>query len=162
MLDPSSPELREVVERAIRVKIDVVVADLRETGGVDGHPGREALNYGHTMAHAIERGTSYSVRHGEAVALGMVYVAELARLTGHLDEPTAKRHETVLESVGLPTRFGELPFDDLLGRDARGQEDTWLVAAVRRAGRPGRAGRPLRTRRGRPAGGVRPPERGTR
>jgi 3-dehydroquinate synthase len=114
VLDPSSPELREVVERAIRVKIDVVVADLRETGGVDGHPGREALNYGHTMAHAIERGTAYSVRHGEAVALGMVYVAELARRSGHLDEATAKRHETVLESVGLPTRFGELPFDALL------------------------------------------------
>jgi 3-dehydroquinate synthase len=119
VLDPASPELREVVERAIRVKIDVVVADLKETGGVDGHPGREVLNYGHTMAHAIERGTSYAVRHGEAVALGMVYVAELARLTGHLDDATAKRHETVLDAVGLPTRLvdlhvPELTFDSLL------------------------------------------------
>ena len=52
-LDADSPVLRELVERAIRVKIDVVVADLRETGGADGHPGREVLNYGHTMAHAI-------------------------------------------------------------------------------------------------------------
>jgi 3-dehydroquinate synthase len=132
VLDPSTPELREVVERAIRVKIDVVVADLRETGGVDGHPGREVLNYGHTMAHAIERGTSYAVRHGEAVALGMVYVAELARLTGHLDEPTAKRHETVLEAVGLPTRFAELPFDTLLAamrvdKKTRGSQLRFLV-----------------------------------
>jgi 3-dehydroquinate synthase len=114
VLLPASSELREVVERAIRVKIEVVVADLKETGGVGGHPGREVLNYGHTMAHAIERGTSYAVRHGEAVALGMVYVAELARLTGHLDDATAKRHETVLDAVGLPTRFAELPFDSLL------------------------------------------------
>ena len=54
-LDAGSPVLRELVERAIRVKIDVVVGDLKETGGADGHPGREALNYGHTLAHAIER-----------------------------------------------------------------------------------------------------------
>ena len=53
---------------------------LRETGGADGHPGREVLNYGHTMGHAIERSARYSVRHGEAVSLGMVFVAELAAL----------------------------------------------------------------------------------
>ena len=53
-------------------------ATCKETGGADGHPGREVLNYGHTMAHAIERAEDYRVRHGEAVALGCVYVAELA------------------------------------------------------------------------------------
>ena len=83
------PQLREVIERAIQVKVDVVVGDLKETGGADGHPGREVLNYGHTMAHAVEKGTGYQVRHGEAVALGMVYVAELARLAGRLDDATA-------------------------------------------------------------------------
>ena len=77
-LEAGSPVLRELVERAIQVKIDVVVGDLRETGGTDGHPGREVLNYGHTMAHAIERVSSYTVPHGVAVALGCVYVAELA------------------------------------------------------------------------------------
>jgi 3-dehydroquinate synthase len=114
VLDPGSASLREVAERAIRVKVDVVVGDLKETGGADGHPGREVLNYGHTMAHAVEKGTGYQVRHGKAVALGMVYVAELARLTGHLDDETATRHATVLESVGLPTQFDQLPFEDLL------------------------------------------------
>ena len=99
------PVLRELVERAIRVKVDVVVGDLRETGGSDGHPGRESLNYGHTLAHAIERGTDYRTRHGEAVALGMVFVAEVARLTGHLDDETAARHTAVLSGVGLPTRL---------------------------------------------------------
>ena len=51
--------LRELVERAIRVKADVVAGDLKETGGADGHPGREVLNYGHTLAHAIERAEDY-------------------------------------------------------------------------------------------------------
>ena len=84
-LTATSAELRELVERAIRVKIDVVVDDLRETGGADGHPGREVLNYGHTLAHAIERTSDYAVRHGEAVAIGCVYVAELAARAGSLD-----------------------------------------------------------------------------
>ena len=107
------PVLRELVERAIQVKVDVVVGDLRETGGSDGHPGREALNYGHTLAHAIERGTDYRTRHGEAVALGMVFVAEVARLTGHLDAETAARHTAVLSGVGLPTRLTPGPDDRL-------------------------------------------------
>jgi 3-dehydroquinate synthase len=114
VLDPGSAQLREVIERAIQVKVDVVVGDLKETGGADGHPGREVLNYGHTMAHAVEKGTGYRIRHGEAVALGMVYVAELARLAGRLDDETARRHADVLGSVGLPTTFDELAFDDLL------------------------------------------------
>ncbi|KQT94531.1 3-dehydroquinate synthase [Marmoricola sp. Leaf446] len=112
-LDPASPALRELVERAVAVKVDVVVDDLRETGGRDGHPGREALNYGHTLAHAVERGTGYRVRHGEAVALGMVYVAELARRVGRLDDATADRHEAVLRSVGLPVRLADVDADDL-------------------------------------------------
>ncbi len=113
VLDPSSAALREVVERAIVVKAAVVAGDLRETGGADGHPGREVLNYGHTMAHAIEKSTGYAVRHGEAVALGMVYVAELARLAGVVDDELAARHERVLASVGLPVRWDGTSFDDL-------------------------------------------------
>jgi 3-dehydroquinate synthase len=111
--DPRSARLRELVERAVRVKIDVVVDDLEERGGSDGHPGREALNYGHTLAHAVEKGTGYRVRHGEAVALGMVFAAELARLAGRLDDETALRHAPVLESVGLPTRLADVGVSDL-------------------------------------------------
>jgi 3-dehydroquinate synthase len=113
-LEPRSAELRELVERAIAVKIAVVVDDLREVGGTSGHPGREVLNYGHTMAHAIEKATRYQVRHGEAVALGMVYVAELARLAGHLDDETAARHRSALAAVGLPTSYAGTPFEELL------------------------------------------------
>jgi 3-dehydroquinate synthase len=102
---PDSDLLRELIERSIRVKIDVVVADLRETGGTGGHPGREALNYGHTLGHAIERAERYQFRHGAAVSIGMVFVAELARLAGRLDEGTAERHRSVLELLGLPTSY---------------------------------------------------------
>jgi 3-dehydroquinate synthase len=105
-ITPGSPVLRELIERAIGVKIDVVVDDLKETGGVGGHPGRETLNYGHTLGHAIERVERYRYRHGAAVAIGMVFVAELARAAGRLDDATADRHKSILELVGLPTSYG--------------------------------------------------------
>jgi 3-dehydroquinate synthase len=101
---PGSALLRELIERAIRVKVDVVVGDLKETAAAGG-VGREALNYGHTLGHAIEKAEHYSFRHGAAVALGMTFVAELARLAGRLDDPTAQRHRSVLELVGLPTTY---------------------------------------------------------
>jgi 3-dehydroquinate synthase len=136
-LEPRSGELRELVERAIAVKIAVVQDDLEERGGVStgsttGGIGREVLNYGHTMAHAIEKATAYRVRHGEAVALGMVYVAELARLAGRLDDQTAARHETALASVGLPTRFAAAGFEELLGtmrvdKKSRGSQLRFVV-----------------------------------
>ena len=113
-LVPQSPELRELVERAIRVKAEVVSSDFKETGGSAGHPGREALNYGHTLGHAIERAEGYGIRHGEAISVGMVYVAELARLSGRLDDTTADRHRSVLESVGLPTTYSGATWADLL------------------------------------------------
>jgi 3-dehydroquinate synthase len=113
-LDPRSEAIAELVERSVRVKAEVVASDLRETGGSEGHPGREVLNYGHTLAHAIEKVSGYSVRHGEAVAIGMVYVAALARRAGRLDDETAARHTAVLASVGLPTTWSGAPFDDLL------------------------------------------------
>ena len=103
-----SPVLRELVERSIRVKAEVVSADLRETGGLVGsgtEPGREVLNYGHTLGHAIERVEGYHFRHGAAVAIGMVYAAELAGLAGLLDDDTVRRHRSVLGMVGLPTTY---------------------------------------------------------
>ncbi|HEY6934064.1 MAG TPA: 3-dehydroquinate synthase [Marmoricola sp.] len=134
--DPESPVLRELVERAIAVKAAVVAGDLWETAGAAGaadeHPGREVLNYGHTMGHAIERATSYAVRHGEAVALGMVYVAELARLAGRLDDDTAARHARTLAMVGLPTTFDGASWEELLAgmrvdKKARGRQLRFVV-----------------------------------
>ncbi len=81
------------------MKAAVVSADLREAGP------REMLNYGHTLGHAIERTEHYRIRHGEAVAIGMVYAAAVARLAGRLDAATADRHRRVLAAVGLPTSY---------------------------------------------------------
>ena len=131
-LTADSAELRELVERAIRVKIDVVVDDLRESGGPDGHPGREVLNYGHTLAHAIERTSDYSVRHGEAVAIGCVFVTELAARAGTLDRSVVDRHRAALSRVGLPTTYDAAPFEDLLAamkvdKKARGSQLRFVV-----------------------------------
>lgn len=110
---PGSPLLRELVARAVRVKAGVVADDLRETGSGTGRIGREVLNYGHTFGHAVEQVERYSFRHGAAVAIGMRYVAELARLSGRLDEQTADRHRHVLELVGLPTTYPSGRWDAL-------------------------------------------------
>ena len=96
---PDGPHTRELVERAVAVKAAVVGRDLTE------HGGREFLNYGHTLGHAIERVEDYRWRHGAAVAVGLVFAAELGRLAGRLDDATAGRHRSVLAAVGLPTSY---------------------------------------------------------
>jgi 3-dehydroquinate synthase len=96
---PEGPHTAELLERAIRVKAEVVSADLKESGL------REILNYGHTLGHAIEKNERYNWRHGAAVSIGMVFAAELGRLAGRLDDATADRHRSVLESVGLPLTY---------------------------------------------------------
>lgn len=107
-LDPAGPVLPELVRRAIAVKADVVGADLRESHR------REVLNYGHTLGHAIERREGYRWRHGNAVSVGLVFVAELARAAGRLDDATADRHRAVLASLGLPTRYVPGVLDELV------------------------------------------------
>jgi 3-dehydroquinate synthase len=97
--DPTGPATPELVERAIRVKAEVVSGDLKESGR------REILNYGHTLGHAIERNERYKWRHGAAVSVGMVFAAELGRLAGRLDDATADRHREILQAVGLPLTY---------------------------------------------------------
>jgi 3-dehydroquinate synthase len=96
---PAGPHTAELIERSIRVKAEVVTGDLKEAGR------REILNYGHTLGHAIEKNERYNWRHGAAVSVGMVFAAELGRIAGRLDDATADRHRTVLESVGLPLTY---------------------------------------------------------
>ncbi|MFD8985297.1 3-dehydroquinate synthase [Streptomyces sp. NPDC059564] len=96
---PAGPHTAELIVRSIQVKADVVSSDLKEAGL------REILNYGHTLAHAIEKNERYKWRHGAAVSVGMVFAAELGRLAGRLDDATADRHRAVLASVGLPLTY---------------------------------------------------------
>ena len=102
------PVTRELVERSIRIKADVVGQDLREAGL------REILNYGHTFGHAVEQVEGYRWRHGAAVSVGLVYAAELAALAGRLDASLVERHRALLTSLGLPTSYRQDRWDQLL------------------------------------------------
>lgn len=97
--DPASPEFRRCLELAIAAKARVTGEDLTEQGL------REILNYGHTLGHAIEHSERYQWRHGAAVSIGMVFAAELARLSGRLSDEVADRHRAILESLGLPVSY---------------------------------------------------------
>ncbi len=129
------PFTRELVERSIRVKADVVGRDLRDTGP------REFLNYGHTFGHAVELTERYSWRHGSAVSVGMVYVAELARLAGRLDDGVVDRHRVVLTSLGLPTTYRQDRWDKLytaMRRDKKTRGDLLRFVVLTDVGQPTR------------------------
>jgi 3-dehydroquinate synthase len=136
---PQSARLRELIERAIRVKAAVVSADLREATSVGTRIGREQLNYGHTIGHAIERRERYRIRHGEAISIGMVFAAELARLAGRLDQETAARHAAILSRLGLPTTYAPDAFDELLATmavDKKARGTTLRFVILNGLGRP--------------------------
>ena len=104
---PHGPHTRELVERAINVKARVVASDLRESGL------RETLNYGHTLAHAIEKLERYRFRHGDAVAIGMVFAAEVGRLAGYLSAADVDLHRQLLTDVGLPVAYPRSAWPEL-------------------------------------------------
>jgi 3-dehydroquinate synthase len=134
-VDPGSPLLAELVERAVRVKAAVVGEDFREAGR------REILNYGHTFGHAVEHVERYQWRHGAAVSVGMVYVAELARLAGRLDDAAVERHREVLGTLGLPVSYRGDRWPQLLEamrRDKKNRGSLLRFVVLDRVGSPAR------------------------
>jgi 3-dehydroquinate synthase len=109
-----SPVMREVIERSVQVKATVVSADLRESTSVGNRVGRELLNYGHTLGHAIERREHYQWRHGQAISVGMVFAASLSRLAGRLADRPAARHREILELLQLPVTYRADALPELL------------------------------------------------
>jgi 3-dehydroquinate synthase len=98
--DPTGrADTAELIERAVQVKAAAVGEDLYDTGR------REFLNYGHTLGHAIERVEDFGWRHGEAVAVGLVFAAELAGQAGLLSADDVDRHRELIDAMGLPTRY---------------------------------------------------------
>jgi len=116
--DPGSAVLAELIRRSIEVKAAVVAKDLRESTSVGDQVGRELLNYGHTLGHAIERRENYRWRHGNAISVGLVFAAELSRRAGILSDQVADRHAATLSLVGLPISYSAGAFDDLLNNMA--------------------------------------------
>ncbi len=130
-----SPVLAELVERAVRVKAEVVAQDLTETGL------REVLNYGHTFGHAIEQVERYSWRHGAAVSVGMVYAAELGRLAGRVPEAVVDRHRSILTGLGLPVTYRADRWPGLyeaMRRDKKTRGDLLRFVVLDGSGRPTR------------------------
>jgi 3-dehydroquinate synthase len=99
-LEPEA--LEYIVRRSCEIKSEVVAKDERESGL------RAILNFGHTVGHAIETAENYTVRHGHAVAIGMVYASRLAQRTGLCDASVPERVEQLIRSYGLPADLSAL------------------------------------------------------
>ncbi|MDI2098065.1 3-dehydroquinate synthase [Ruicaihuangia caeni] len=97
--NPAAPQFRRVLELSIELKARVVGEDFTEQSV------REILNYGHTLGHAIEHAERYQWRHGAAVAIGMVFAAELGRIAGSLSDAVVDRHRRILDLLSLPTTY---------------------------------------------------------
>jgi 3-dehydroquinate synthase len=123
--------LPELIARSVTVKANVVGQDLKESGL------REILNYGHTFGHAVELRENYRWRHGNAVAVGMMFIAHLAAARGLIDADLVARHERILTSVGLPTTYPAGLFDELhpaMTRDKKNRDGNIRFVALTGAG----------------------------
>ena len=114
------------VARCVEIKAQVVAADEREAPGVGGahQAGRALLNYGHTLAHALEIATDHDVTHGESVGIGLVFAAELAATLGRIGRARVAEYRDVVGGLyGLPTAvpagIDRLALLTLMGRDKK-------------------------------------------
>jgi 5-deoxy-5-amino-3-dehydroquinate synthase len=96
-------DLTERIAAAVQIKADVVAADEREDPAA--RRGRAVLNYGHTLAHALEIETAHDLRHGEAVGIGLAYAAALGRRLGRIDDARVADHHRVLAAYELDARL---------------------------------------------------------
>jgi len=124
--NPESPEIRRLIELSVGIKARVVSEDFTEQGQ------REILNYGHTLGHAIEHAERYQWRHGAAISIGMVFAAELSRMTQNLPDEVVERHRRILSSLTLPTEYPLGRWDTLLAtmrrdKKARGSMLRFIV-----------------------------------
>ena len=115
-LDVRGDQMLDLVARSVEIKAAVVGADEREGGA------RKTLNFGHTIGHAIESCSNYTILHGEAVAVGMVYESVLAERLGVAEAGTAARVRDAVLAAGLPdTRPAAISVDAILDA-ARGDK----------------------------------------
>lgn len=89
-------EPEEIIARCIQIKADTVAADERDVGE------RQKLNFGHTVAHGVERWSNYSISHGHAVAMGMAVVTRACVRRGLVSEETWRELERAMDRCGLP------------------------------------------------------------
>ena len=119
-------DLTDRVARCVEIKAEIVGADEREGGR------RALLNYGHTLAHALETATEHRIAHGEAVAVGLVYAAHLAAELGRIDDARVDEHYRVIGesyglATGLPAGLEPARLVDLMGRDKKALDGLTFV-----------------------------------
>jgi 3-dehydroquinate synthase len=132
-LNPAGPLLSELIQLAVAVKAEVVAADPLEGGR------RAILNYGHTFGHAIEQVEQFGWRHGDAVAVGMVFAAEVAVRAGLMDPSLLGWHRELLAAVGLPISYTPGRWDLLwpaMGRDKKNQGATRRMVLLEDVAKP--------------------------
>ena len=116
----------ERIARCIGIKAEIVAADERE-GGV-----RAFLNYGHTLAHALEIGTDFEIAHGEAVSIGVLYAAHLAHLSERISTERVDEHYRIVHDIyglrnPLPQGITADQLIDDMGRDKKAIESLTFV-----------------------------------
>jgi 3-dehydroquinate synthase len=135
-LDPTVVE--EAILRSVRVKMRIVRRDPRESGL------RQVLNFGHTIGHALESATSYAMRHGEAVSVGMAVALRLSERVCGFPQAQRERAERILGRLGLPTRVPPgVPAERLAGgtrSDKKAREGRPRYLLLEKPGRPARRG----------------------
>lgn len=132
-LDVDSEIFAELIRRSVAIKERIARDDFKESGE------REFLNYGHTLGHAIEHAERYKWRHGAAISIGMVFVAELALLTGKLSEQDVERHRKVLGGLGLPLSYRADRWEQLFAtmqRDKKSRSGSLRFVVLDRIGKP--------------------------
>jgi 3-dehydroquinate synthase len=135
-LEKSLHVTTSLIHKAISVKAKVVSADFKESYG------REVLNYGHTLGHAIEKHEKYALRHGEAVSIGMVFAAELSGLVSGLKPKIIDQHREILTSLDLPISYRAKEFDallELVSGDKKVQKGKLRFVTLKGLGRTSRA-----------------------
>jgi 5-deoxy-5-amino-3-dehydroquinate synthase len=116
--DLLSLDLDARIARCVEIKADVVGSDERESGR------RAILNYGHTLGHALEIASGFSLAHGESVAVGMMFAAHLARALGRIDDERVEQHRRVIVdhyglSVSVPAGIRRAQLVELMHHDKK-------------------------------------------
>ncbi len=127
--------LEELILRSVQVKADVVSQDFTESFH------REILNYGHSLGHAIEQRSNYSLRHGEAISIGLIFAAELSHAHGSLSASDLALHREILTKLSLPTTYEKSAWNELfeiLTRDKKNRGGEIRFVSLKSIGKPDR------------------------